>query len=404
MKILHVFYSTLPSALGGDIRSRDLIEAQSDAGLDVLAVSSPFQPPSEAGVKLEYLRGIPCYRTFNEKSALLISDRDQGLIVKIRKFMKIFTFSAAVTNLARREKPDVIHAHSTFFCAFASWVAAKSLGVPMIYEVRSLWEERSIFVAPSLTTRVIGRTVRVIETVAMRLADHLIVISEGLKLDLAKRGIPEDRIALIGNGANLNRVTSNFATAIEKAPSEWIFAYVGNIGELEGLDLLVEAISVLRARGWTNQVYLYGDGPALEELKLQAKGLEGIVFHGSFEPDAAPAIYSGVDVVVNPRRRSNLTDTVTPLKPLEAMAWRKPVITSSVGGMLELVSHGETGFVFEADSLDCLVEALEDVKRNLEILPTIIERARTFVANERSWHANALKYKALYTQLTGRAA
>lgn len=399
MKILHVFYSTLPSATGGDIRSRDLIESQAEIGLDVLALSSPFQAPAETGAKIEHFSGIAYHRSFKDGEQLRVSDKDQGLKVKLLKALKLFSFSATATDLVRREKPDIIHAHSTFLCAFAGRSAAKKFGVPLVYEVRSLWEELSITVAPSIKTRVIARIIRALETRAMRFADHVVVISEGLRRDVMARGIPDDRITVVGNGTNLSFVTLQSATISEKQPSDWVFAYIGNIGELEGLDLLIKAVRDLRARGWTNPVHIYGDGPALVGLKVQAEDMDNIVFFGPFEPGEVSAVYSKVDVIVNPRRRSLLADTVTPLKPLEAMAWYKPIITSSVGGMLELVRDGETGFVFEADDIEALGAALNLVKENPDALRGLTERARNFVTEERSWYANAQKYKALYEQL-----
>ena len=69
--------------------------------------------------------------------------------------------------------------------------------------------------------------------------------------------------------------------------------------------------------------------------------------------------------------------------------------------MLELVRDGETGFVFEADNAQDLADTLQRVTKNAEAIPALIERAYKFVLEERSWHANGLKYKALYSQLIG---
>ena len=402
MKILHIFYSTIPSSKGGDVRSRDLIEAQSEVGLDVIALSSPFQPPSKPGAKIEYFAGIPYHRSFVEPEGFQISEEDQGLGVKLRKFLRIFSFGSTAAALARQQQPDVIHAHSTFFCALGGWRAARKLKVPLVYEVRSLWEQRAALKNSSPKTRFIARVIRVAETFAMILADHVVVISEGLRQEVIERGVPAHRITLIGNGVNLSRTVEGGGCVSSKAPCDWVFAYIGNISDIEGLDMLIEAVKRLRVQGWTNPVRLYGDGPAMIDLVAQARGVEGISFMGRFNPDQAPAVYSSVDIVVNPRRRSSLTDKVTPLKPLEAMAWLKPVIVSSVGGMLELVRDGETGFVFEADDVEALSAAMQRVTDHADVLPKLIDRAREFVAEERSWQAHALKYRSLYANLVTR--
>ncbi len=404
MKILHIFYSTLPSATGGDIRNRDVVESQVEVGIDVVVVSSPFQAPAEVGAKVEHFSGIPYHRSFELGGGLRISERNQGMVVKLRKALKLISFGDFITVLARREKPDVIHAHSTFFCALAGWWAARRLGRPLVYEVRSLWEERSVMQQPSLKTRLISRLIRAIETRAMSMADHVVAISEGLCREVQLRGIPAERITLVGNGVNLSRVQVDMPSVVAKPPADWVFAYIGNLSDIEGLDLMIEAVRSLRVQGWTNPVHFYGGGPAEAALKQLAADVAGITFHGRFNPADAPAIYASVDVVVNPRRWSPLTDKVTPLKPLEAMAWRKPVITSSVGGMLELVRHGETGVVFEADEVPALAAALTSVTDSPEILPALTERARQFVMDQRSWNANGLTYKALYARLAGERA
>ena len=83
-----------------------------------------------------------------------------------------------------------------------------------------------------------------------------------------------------------------------------------------------------------------------------------LIIIGYLGEDEITKVYNSVDVIVNPRKQSKLTDTVTPLKPLEAMAWRKLVITSSVRGMQELVKHRDTGLVFKTDELESIVSIL----------------------------------------------
>lgn len=399
MKIAHIFYSTLPSAKGGDIRSRDVVESQAEVGVDVLAVSSPFQPPAVAGEAVEQFGGVNYYRTYSESDGLHISEKDQGLGVKLKKLGKIIPFVRYLRDLCAREKPDVIHAHSTFFCAAAAYFGGRRLGIPYVYEVRSLWEERSVMKSPTLKNKLIAKAAKAAETLAMRSADHLIVISEGLKQEALRRGVSEEKITIIGNAANLSRIPTVQPTYRSKAPSEWVFGYVGNLSDIEGLDLLIDAVRALRAKGWLNPVHIYGGGPAQAELMGRAAQIDGVVFKGAFKPENASAIYAGVDIVVNPRRRSALTDKVTPLKPLEAMAYRKPVVVSSVAGMLELVRDGETGFVFEADDQRSLADTLLKVTEAGAGLDHVVDNAYSYVLGNRSWRANGLRYQALYNTL-----
>ena len=110
----------------------------------------------------------------------------------------------------------------------------------------------------------------------------------------------------------------------------------------------------MHADGLTNKLIFYGDGIERKNLELLALNNPLIQFKGSFLPSQVSQVYSNVDIVVNPRISNFLTNSVTPLKPLEAMAYKKLVLASDVGGMKELVEDGETGLIFKSDSLRAL--------------------------------------------------
>lgn len=399
MHVLHVLYSSLPSSKGGDIRSRDIVQAQRSIGLDVSVVSSPFQPPQCEGVTQEVIGGVVYHRTFDASAGLSISEKDRGLLYKLKKVIQIVPFIRTVTTLARSAKVDVIHGHSTFFCGFSAWVASRVVGASCVYEVRSLWEQRSAMTNPSLKSRIVAWGIKSVETLTMKLADHVVVISQGLKRDILSRGIPENKISVIGNAVALESIKDSGTSLSGKDPEKVVFAYVGNVSEIEGLDLLIEAVRELRREGWRNVIRIYGGGPALESLKQIANGVEGVEFLGSFSPVDVESVYAQIDVVVNPRKRSPLTDKVTPLKPLEAMGHRKLVLVSNVEGMLELVRDGETGVVAEADDSSALAKKLRYISDNAERLIPTVTAAYDFVEKNRSWRSNARNYELIYERL-----
>lgn len=399
MKAVHVFYSTMPSAKGGDIRSRDVAESLVEVGVNVVAISSPFQPPMAPGSSVEVIGPVTYVRTFSKDHDLRISEDNQGVIVRLRKLLRIFSFMKSVRNLCKTERPDVVHAHSTFFCAAAAYFSSRTLGIPFMYEVRSLWEERAVMKSPTPLNVLISRTVRGLETLAMKSADHVVVISEGLRQEVSRRGVPCDKISVVGNAANLTKIPKVEPTCVEKKNDDLVFGYIGSLSEIEGLDLLIDAVRSLRLKGWRNRVLIYGSGPAELDLIKRADGIDGVIFCGAFSPNDANSVYSTVDVIVNPRRRSALTDKVTPLKPLEAMAFKKLVLVSSVNGMLELVRDDENGYVFEADDVEGLKSALLRISENDDDFVRIVSDAYEYVRTRRSWRSNALVYEGIYKKM-----
>ena len=93
-----------------------------------------------------------------------------------------------------------------------------------------------------------------------------------------------------------------------------------------------------------------------------------------------------------------LTELVTPLKPLEAMAMGKPVLASDVGGLAELIEDGVTGVLFAAESRRAFVDAAERLVHGADARRDMAERGRQAVA-QRTWRQMVGRYVSLYREL-----
>jgi glycosyltransferase involved in cell wall biosynthesis len=147
------------------------------------------------------------------------------------------------------------------------------------------------------------------------------------------------------------------------------------------------------------KVLLVGGGshePALRE-RVKALGLDTrVVFAGRVPNADVPRYYDLIDALVYPRRSMRLTELVTPLKPLEAMAQGRMVVASDVGGHRELIADGETGHLFAADNADTLAAVLDRVLAARDAWPAMRARARAFVERERSWDRSVALYRDVY--------
>jgi len=111
---------------------------------------------------------------------------------------------------------------------------------------------------------------------------------------------------------------------------------------------------------------------------------------------AGERYYDLIDVLVYPRLSNRLTELVTPLKPLEAMAQGALVIASDVGGHRELIRDGETGVLFEAGSCEGLVAAISRLLRERDRWEAYRAKAREFVQSERNWRTCVERYREVY--------
>jgi glycosyltransferase involved in cell wall biosynthesis len=125
----------------------------------------------------------------------------------------------------------------------------------------------------------------------------------------------------------------------------------------------------------------------------------GRVPHGEVE-----RYYALIDLLAYPRKAMRLTDLVTPLKPLEAMAQRKLVVASDVGGHRELIQDGITGTLFPAGDRAALAAALAGLFDQRDHWEQRRDTAWRFVERERNWSANVANYAPVYERLTERAA
>ena len=129
-----------------------------------------------------------------------------------------------------------------------------------------------------------------------------------------------------------------------------------------------------------------------------------IHFVGRVPHDAVERYYSVIDVLAYPRKKMRLTDLVTPLKPLEAMAQRRLVAASDVGGHRELIRDGETGTLFAPDSPPAIAAALAKLLGDPASWEAIRARGRAFVEAERNWSSNIGAYGPVYERLTKSVA
>jgi glycosyltransferase involved in cell wall biosynthesis len=276
-----------------------------------------------------------------------------------------------------------------FFCAFAAQFAGCLLNKPVIYEIRSLWEER--YKKNSFINYMIFSFVTILETFSMLFANHIVVINDNLKSQLQKRlFLMRKKMTVVENAIDLDRVK---ISKLNK--NNFVFGYIGTLSPIEGLDLLIKAFNNLKIK---NKLLIFGDGIELEKLKKLAYGNNNIEFKGKVSSDEISKAYDQVDVIINPRIKSYLTDTVTPLKPLEGMAYKKLVLVSDVGGMKELVKNEFNGIVFNSDSYKEIKNVIIDVI-NRNDLDKIIENGYMYIKEEKSWKINAKKYYSIYENL-----
>jgi len=399
MRILHVLDHGLPLHSGYAFRTRAIVKAQLARGWEVACLTGARH--AAQGPDPEIVDGITFYRTARPAPAP----------APLGEWREIRALSARLDALVGEWRPDQLHAHSPVLSALAALPVARRHKLPLVYEIRAFWEDASVGNGTGRAGSPRYRLTRLLETYAARKADAVAVICEGLRADLVRRGIDPAKIVVAPNGVDMDLFGNplardrDFAMSLGLDDADTI-GFIGSFYDYEGLDDLIAAMPALVARRPKAQLLLVGGGPMEEALKAQAAAspaADRIRFAGRVPHDQVELYYALIDILVYPRKAMRLTELVTPLKPLEAMAQRKLVAASDVGGHRELIEDGVTGTLFPAGDPAALAAALANLFERRGEWDGRRNAARSFVERERNWSSNISRYAPVYQRLTGKA-
>lgn len=400
MRILHVFDHSLPLQSGYVTRSLGIIRSQRAHGWQTIHITTPRHPATAA--ICETIDGLEFYRTPGVGTTLPV----------LRELLEIRSTRQRLAELIQKEKPDVIHAHSPVLNVLPALSVGKEFGLPVVYEVRALWEDAAVDHGTTREGSLRYRLSRLIDTSAMRRADCVAPICEPLRQEIVARGIADERVAVVPNAVDRALLAIDASQPGEAALREQlgltgktVLGFVGSYYAYEGLDLLLRAAAKLREHQVSFSVLLVGGGPEEVRLKQLAEQLslgDLVRFAGRVNHSEVGRYYRQIDILVFPRKRMRLTDLVTPLKPLEAMAQFKPVVASDVGGHRELIRDGDTGYLFPSGDEAALAARLEQLITDPAGRVRIAAQGRRFVENERTWDAVVKRYEAIYERAHGQ--
>jgi PEP-CTERM/exosortase A-associated glycosyltransferase len=395
MRILHVLDHSLPLHSGYTFRTRAILKAQMARGWTVAGVTGPRYHTGDA--PFETIDGIDFHRT----------PQMRRLPPLVGEGAEIAAFARRIDQVVQRFRPDILHAHSPVIDPLAAMRAAKRHGIPLLYEIRAFWEDAAVGNGTGREGSWKYRLTRALETFAVKRADAVAVICEGLKRDLIARGVPADKIMVSPNGVDLHLFGEPAPRDAEISAQLGLhgadtIGFIGSFYDYEGLDDLIAAMPALLALRPRAQLVMVGGGPMEEQLRAQAFASpagHAIHFVGRVPHEAVERYYSVIDLLVYPRKHMRLTDLVTPLKPIEAMAQRRLVAASDVGGHRELIRDGDTGTLFLPDNPDALAQAVAKTFENRDGWEAQRTRARAFVEAERNWSSNIARYEPVYHDL-----
>ncbi|TLD45931.1 MAG: GDP-mannose-dependent alpha-(1-6)-phosphatidylinositol monomannoside mannosyltransferase [Accumulibacter sp.] len=394
LRILHVLDHSLPLHSGYSFRTLAILREQQALGWQTVHLTTPKQGASDA--LCEEVEGWLFHRTPSAPGC--------GLLPQMR------LTAARLQQVVGATAPDLIHAHSPVLNALPSLWVGRRQRLPVVYEMRASWEDAAVDHGTTRAGSLRYRASRALESFALRQADEVTTICQGLHADIAGRGISPERITVIPNAVDVElfRIDAQPDSALRRSlglDGATVVGFAGSFYGYEGLDLLLEAACLLLPRHPQLRVLLVGGGPQESNLRAQATAAgiaQQVIFTGRVPHADVQRYYGLIDILAYPRLPIRLTELVTPLKPLEAMAQGRMLVASDVGGHRELIRHGETGFLFRAGDAGSLAAAIDELLAKRQRWPEIRRQARHFVEVERTWATSVARYREVYRRALAR--
>jgi glycosyltransferase involved in cell wall biosynthesis len=386
-RILHVVDHVSEQRLSGySIRTDAILRAQLRHGLEPVVVTLSDSQPSDPERRIEGVEHIqPGLEPFR--------------LLALPGFLS--NWGAALAEIVHSRRIDILHAHSPFHCAWPAISASQETGVPVVYEVRGLWHE-SARVNRRIVLTALGLWLRDrLEGHCCRRVDAVVTISEGLRRHVMQRyGV--DEVSVVPNGVDFDDFQGiQRGERPTSLPSDGVLlGYIGSVRRLEGLSLVVRALERMPPRDPPIRLVVIGDGSERDSLERLARSLgvtDRVHFLGAIPHAEVADYYAFLDVLVFPRERSLVTEIVTPLKPLEALAMGKMVLASDVGGLTEIVRDAR--FVFRADDVGDFIAKLSAMLGDLGLSKKVAEEQRE-IARSRDWASVCELHLDVYDRLS----
>jgi len=398
-RVLHLVTDALPSTNAGyTVRTQQVALAQRAAGLDphvATRIGFPVTAGAVDGRATVTVDGVPYHRLL-------------PWVMPGRMDTLYETHLRHAARLARDLQPSVLHAASNYANALIALALRDATKLPVVYEVRGFWEDTWLSRhATAKDLKLSDRYVRTraLEAHCMLAADVVVTLGEAMREEILARGVPEDKVIIVPNGVSEDFLSPLPDGAALKAAlgindGEHVVGLVSSLVAHEGIGTLLEAVKILNDRGIPTRALIVGDGQERTALERQAASLGvNAIFTGRVPMRAVREYHAVLDVFVVPRTPDRVCQLVTPLKPVEAMASGLPVVVSAVRALEEIINDQVTGLTSPPLDAGALADRLQELLRSPELRTALGASAREWVARDRTWAHNAVRYRAAYERL-----
>lgn len=423
LRVLHLLTNSLPHTQSGySLRSHRILTALREQGIESVALTRtgyPVMVGIPTALDEDLVDGIRYVRTL---PARLPQTQQERLEAEV----------ARAVELVEEFRPHVLHATTNYQNALVAQAVSYATGLPWVFEVRGLMEKTWVASHTSDEGREAATASEKHRLIAAKEAEQaldagaVVTLSTTMADELASRGVDRDSIALIPNGVDESLFEDHVSTSRAReivglddesgfGADAFLIGAVSALVDYEGFDVLLRAVAQLLQDQRTSEelrrrlrVVLAGDGvsrPVLADLADELEITDRVHMPGRIPRDEARRWVEALDVVVVPRKDVAVARSVTPQKPIEALALRRPLIVSDLPALREVIPDpGSEGVALcvPAEDPHALAAAIVAFSEGATSKDPCEVSASSMV-QERSWPGLVGRYAVVYSRVMSGA-
>jgi glycosyltransferase involved in cell wall biosynthesis len=333
----------------------------------------------------------------------LYPSHDRSAVRRILNYVS-FSLSSLIYILLFTRRVDVIYAyHPPLTVGFVAAIYKLIRKTKMVIDIQDLWPDTlraTDMIKNECVLSIIGNFARMTYT----LSDRIVVLSEGFKERLVNRGVDQEKIEIIKNWADEDKLNiktkDNSFTANDG--SFFNILYAGNIGRAQALDCVIEAADLLAKKNSSVRFVLLGRGLELENLKkiVKSRELSNVIFLPAVEMNQVGGFLRAADALLVHLRDDDLFKITIPSKIQTYMAIGKPLLVAVKGDAANLVEEARCGLIAEPEnpiSLATSAHKLEIMKEHE--LQVMGKNGKEYYSRELSVKAGVRKFARIFNEI-----
>lgn len=318
-----------------------------------------------------------------------------------------------VKKIIKTYKIDLIHQYTQSSVGNYCLDISKKFNIPFIYSFRGISEAGMLAtinmrrLSNKKNIKFMYNKLKEEETEILKNSNFITTLSEPMKNVLVKRGIDENKILIIPNSIDHTLLTKRYEKDLKEKNllnDCYVIGHFGHLREYEGIEILLKSLRIILNCGMKVKLLLIGSFVPRYVVYLKNiiknENLEkNVIFIGRIPHNEIGKYYYIVDMIVIPRLDTYECRIVTPLKPIDAMAFKTLVVASDLPALRYTINPYETGILFKpSDPLDLSNKILECINNPI-MCQKIVEKAYNNVLKNFTWESVVPKYEEVYKKL-----